>query len=540
MVRGRSQWSRGLGMLRPSHSHTAYTASLLLAASSFLSNVIGLVRSKYVAHVFGASAQTDAYFAAFRLPDLMNNFLVGGAVTITFVTLLNHYRERGEEAEGQRLVFTILNFMTLVLTSATLLLMVFAKPLIQRFIAPHFSPTELELCAHMTRILLPAQIFLFAGSVLGANLLVRKQFWFQSFQPIVYNLCIIAGGVFLHWRFGISSLAIGATCGFFLGSFAINAWGAYRAGIRYSVAIDLRHPGLKIWLKMALPLMFGFTLPFLDQFFVSNYASGSSGDITRLGNAKQLFSAPMTMLATAAGVASLPFFSQLWAKGKRFEFAIGAADAVSRVVALGLLATSLIVALAHPIVGLFFGGGRFTAADVNQTAFYLTLYTLSLLFWSAQSIYARSFYAAGVTWLPMLASGAILVVAFPLYRIGFQHYGAAGLAIASDVGISLQAIVLGLLLHRRRMVSLASLDFTEMGRCLLAALASGALVWAVFVKLFGQFSPLLGEQFLHHARLIDLTTLVAGTLLWMLAAKWVLEISGSALPRVMMKRLRLR
>jgi putative peptidoglycan lipid II flippase len=418
--------------------------------------------------------------------------------------------------------------------------MVLARPLIQHFIAPHFSPAELELCAHMTRILLPAQIFLFAGSVLGATLLVRKQFWFQSFQPIVYNLCIIAGGVFLHYRLGISSLAIGATCGFLFGSFFINAYGAYRAGVRYRIGIDLKHPGLKIWLKMALPLMFGFGLPFLDQFFVSNYASGSSGDITRLGNAKQLFSAPMAMLATAAGVASLPFFSQLWAKGKHYEFAVGVADSVSRVVALGLLASSAIVPLAHPIVGLFFGGGRFTAADVDKTAFYLTLYTLSLLFWSAQAIYARSFYAAGITWLPMLASTVILVVAFPLYNLGFHHFGAAGLALASDVGIALQAVVLGVLLHTRRMVSLASLDFVEMGRCLLAGLASGAIVWAVFTKLFGLVAPLLGARILHQARLIDLGTLIAGTLLWMFAAKRVLEITGSALPRVMMKRLKLR
>jgi putative peptidoglycan lipid II flippase len=527
-------------VLRPSHSHSAYTASILLAASSFLSNIIGLVRSKYVAHVFGASAQTDAYFAAFRLPDLMNNFLVGGAVSITFVTLLNHYREKGEEAEGERLIFTVLNLMTLVLTAATVILMALAKPLIQRFIAPHFSPAELELCAHMTRILLPAQIFLFAGSVLGATLLVRKQFWFQSFQPIVYNLCIIAGGVFLHYRLGISSLAIGATCGFLFGSFFINAYGAYRAGVRYRLAFDWKHPGLKIWLRMALPLMFGFGLPFLDQFFVSNYASGSSGEITLLSNAKQLFSAPMAMLATAAGVASLPFFSQLWVKGKRYEFAMGAADSVSRVVGLGLLATSAIVPLAHPIVGLFFGGGRFTPVDVDKTAFYLTLYTLSLVFWSAQAIYARSFYAAGITWLPMLASTIILVIAFPLYSFGFHHYGAAGLALASDVGIGLQAIVLGLLLHRHRMVSLASLDYAEMGRCLLAGVVSGLVTWAVCIELLGRLMLLAGPRLLLHARLIDLGVLIAGTLLWMVVAKWVLEIAGSALPRVMMKRVKLR
>src|ERR1035441_9575263 len=95
--RAPSRWARGLGMLRPSHAHTAFSASILLTASSWESSLIGLGRGKYIAWLFGAGPQTDAYVAAFRLPDLMNNFLVGGAVSITIVTILNRYRERDEE-----------------------------------------------------------------------------------------------------------------------------------------------------------------------------------------------------------------------------------------------------------------------------------------------------------------------------------------------------------------------------------------------------------------------------------------------------------
>jgi putative peptidoglycan lipid II flippase len=389
----------------------------------------------------------------------------------------------------------------------------------------------------MTRLLLPAQIFLFAGSVLGATLLVRKQFLYQALQPIIYNLCIIAGGVFLHRQLGISALAVGATMGFLLGSFAPNALGAARAGVRFRWGIDLRHPGLRLWLRMTLPLMFGFGLPFLDQYFAGYYASGGAGDITRLANAKQIFSAPMSMLAQAAGVASLPFFAQLWAKGKRFEFAVGVADSVSRVVALGLLAASAMIALAQPIVGLIFGGGSFTPNDVRKTAVFFALYTLSLFLWSAQAIYARSFYAAGITWLPMLASSIITLAAFPLYGLGYAWYGTAGLALASDAGIALQAISLAVLLQQRRMVSLASLDYAEMGRCLLAAVTSGLVVWSVFIWFGGDALRLLGP-FLHApSRWLDLALLLAGMALWGAVASWVLKKTGSALPRVTMKRL---
>jgi putative peptidoglycan lipid II flippase len=524
-------------MLRPSHAHSVLSASILLAASSFLSSIIGLGRGKYIAWLFGAGPHTDAYMAAFRLPDLMNNFLVGGAVSITFITILNRYRERDEEAEGERVLFIVLNLMALVLAVATIVLMFLAAPFI-RFTNHGFTAEQVALCAHMTRILLPAQIFLFIGSVLGATLLVRKQFLYQAITPIVYNLCIIGGGVFLHRRLGVSSLAIGATAGFLLGSFALNAMGAARAGVRYRLGIDLRHPGIRLWLHMTLPLMFGFTLPFLDQYFAGYYASNVAGDITRLANAKQIFSAPMSMLAQAAGVASLPFFAQLWAKGKYDEFEVGVADSVSRVVALGLLAASAMIALAQPTVGLIFGGGRFTPGDVRQTALFFSLYTLSLFLWSAQAIYARSFYAAGVTWLPMLASTIIMLVAFPLYGLGYRWHGAAGLAIASDLGIALQTISLAVLLHRRRMVSLAGLDFAEMGRCLLAALAGGAVAWMAVWGLGGLPGILWGSLRPAQIRWTDLTLLVIGTAVWMVVARWVLEKTGSALPRVMMRRLR--
>ena len=238
----------------------------MLAASSLVSSVLGLGRGKFIAWLFGAGMQTDAYNAAFRLPDLMTNFLVGGAVSITFVTILNRYREQDEEQEGERVLFTVLNLMVMVLVLATVVLMLVAKPMVH-WLNPGFSDEEVTLCAHITRILLPAQIFLFVGGVLGSTLLVRRQFLFQAATPILYNLCIIAGGVLLHHRLGISSLAVGATTGFFLGSMLINAIGAYSVGVRYQAVLDLGHPGLRIWLQMTLPLMLGFGLPFLDTFF---------------------------------------------------------------------------------------------------------------------------------------------------------------------------------------------------------------------------------------------------------------------------------
>jgi putative peptidoglycan lipid II flippase len=133
----------------------------------------------------------------------------------------------------------------------------------------------------------------------------------------------------------------------------------------------------------------------------------------------------------------------------------------------------------------------------------------------------------------MLASSMITVVAFPLYGFGYHWYGAAGLALASDAGIALQTISLAVLLHQQRMVSLASLDYVEMGRCLLAAVVSGAGIGLLFWWLGGVAHKAMPG----HVHWVDFTVLLIGTALWVAIAKWVLEKSGSALPRVAMKRL---
>jgi putative peptidoglycan lipid II flippase len=247
----------------------------------------------------------------------------------------------------------------------------------------------------------------------------------------------------------------------------------------------------------------------------------------------------MSMLAQAAGVASMPFFAQLWAREQRFEFATGVADSISRVVALSLLATSLMIALSQSIVGVIFGGGRFTPADVNLTGWFFAIYTVSLFAWSAQAIYARAFYAAGITWLPMLASTIILFAAFPLYGFGYHTWGAGGLALASDAGILLQAVTLALLLHKRRMVSLANLDYAELGRCFLASIAGGSAAWALAWGLRSGMQYLPNTPWLHHARWNDAAILILGIAIWTAIAMWVLEKAGSALPRVAMKKLRL-
>lgn len=530
------KWKRALGLLRPSHAHTAFTATLLLMASTFLSRIIGLVRVKYIMWLFGSGVQADALTAAFVLPDKISYFLVGGAASITFVTILTRYRETGREAEGERSLSVILTTMYLVLGTAILLAEIFA-PQYVHWMFHGFDAQKAAMCVMLTRILLPAQLFFFAGGVFGAVLLVRKQFSVQAVAPLIYGLGTIVGGVLLVKKIGVSSLAIGTVAGAFFGPFFLNWIFARKAGTRYRPILDWHDAGLREWVSLSLPLMAGVSLVTADNWIISYFASATGGAVALMNYAKQFFTAPMAMLAQATGAASMPFFASLWTQGKRYEFATEVANSVSRVAALGLLAASGMVALGKPAIALVFTGGRFSATDANLCAAYFAVFSVSIFLWSAQAIYARAFYAAGNTRVPMIAGTIVTVVSLPIYAALHHSLGVIGLAIASDIGIALQTGSIAVLLHKRRMVSLAGLDFAELGRCLLASVAGGAAVWLVFTEGLSRL-----EHFLHRSlasRWIDLAILIAGSALWLVIARWVLERSGSALPRVAMRRLRL-
>ena len=533
-----TRWSRALGALRPSHAHTAFTATLVLMASTFLSRIIGLVRVKYILWLFGRGMTADALNGAFVLPDMISYFLVGGAGSIAFVTILTGYRDTGREKQGERSLSVILSTMYIVLGAAILLAEIFAPWYIHWWFSG-FDADKAALTVKLTRILLPAQLFFFAGGVFGAVLLVRKQFNVQAVSPLIYNLGTIVGGLLLVKQLGVSALAIGTTAGAFFGPFLLNWIYARRAGTHYRWILDWKDEGLRAWVRLSLPLMAGVSLVTADSWIIAHFASAIGGAVSQFTYAKQLFTAPMAVLAQAAGAASMPFFANLWAQKRRFEFATQVADSVSRVACLGMLAASLMVSLGLPMVQLFFVGGRFKAADARECAAYFAVFSVSMFLWSAQAIYARAFYAAGNTFAPMAAGTVVTLISLPIYAALFQWQGAMGLAIASDIGIAIQTVSVAVMLHQKQMVSLASLDYAELGRCAVAALVSGATVGAIFTGLLGVFWRMLGRDLAATSRWVDFAILVLGIGLWVGIAKWVLEKSGSMLPQIAMKRLRL-
>jgi putative peptidoglycan lipid II flippase len=529
--------ARVMRALRPTHEHSAYSATVLLVAAVGLSRVIGYLREAYIAWAFGAGANTDAYVAAFTLPDFVNYLLAGGAASITFVSIFTRYSSEGRDEDAQKAFSTVITVMSAVLA----VMIVAAEFFTRQFTAwwfPDFTPHQVELCAYLTRILLPGQLFFVIGGVVSAVLLSRRMFLIPALAPIIYNLGIIVGGLALSHRFGIASLAYGALAGSFLGPFFINAAGAAKTGIRYRVSFAMRHPGFVEWLWLSIPLMLGVSLVAADDWIMRHFASGGAGDITRLNYAKRLFAVPIAVLGQATGQATLPFFARLYGEKRMDEFAATVSGAIFRVSGASFLLTAWMMAAALPVIDLVYRRGRFNFADSRETAVFFFWFSISLVFWAAQGLYARAFYAAGNTMTPMVAGTIIMLASLPVYGALFHAMGVVGLTIASDIGIAAHTIVLAVLLNRpgkrvavtgevrpSGLVPASSMPWGEVFKALGSAIFAGVLAaWvARAVALNG-------------SRVADLKALGLVTVTWAAASVAGLRLTGSQLPSALRRR----
>src|ERR1700745_1331438 len=236
--------TRLLRFFRPSHQHTAFSATILLMTAVTLSRVIGYIREAYIAYAFGAGQQTDAYVAAFTLPDWLNYIVAGGAASITFISIYTRFLAEKRDGDAQKTFSIIITVMTAVMIVGTVIAEIFT-PQFVLWMFRGFSPDQVELCVHLTRILLPAQIFFYVGGVVSAVLLSHRLFLFPAFGPLLYNIFIIMGGVIAGHRLGIASLAYGALAGSFAGPFLASVIGAARIGIGYKPSFDIRHPAFR-------------------------------------------------------------------------------------------------------------------------------------------------------------------------------------------------------------------------------------------------------------------------------------------------------
>jgi putative peptidoglycan lipid II flippase len=422
-------------------------AALLLAASVLLSRVLGYAREAVLAYQVGAGPEADAYRAGFQIPDLLNYFLAGGALSVAFVPLYTQARARGR-AGAERLVATVLGTIGALSILGTALLWWQAEALVGLQF-PRFDEPTRALTVHVTRIVLPAQVFFLTGGIVRAVLMAEGRFGAQAAAPLLYNGCVIAGGLLLAPRLGVAGFAWGALAGAFLGNFLVG-WVDLARLVRLRVRVAPLDPDFRRYLVVAAPLMFGVTLLVVDEWY-ERWFGGllAPGTVAQLGYARQLMLVPVAIVGQALAAAALPFMARLWSEGRRAELDALVLRTLRMGVAIAIAAAGALFALAEPAVAVVYERGRFTSADTLAVAGLLAILVLACPAWVAQQIASRAFYARGDTWRPMLLSSAVALGMIPVYLALGRQAGAAGIAASGVLGIGLNAA--GLLLLARRL-----------------------------------------------------------------------------------------
>lgn len=416
-------------------------AALLLAASVLLSRLLGYGREALLAYRVGAGASTDAYYAAFQIPDLLNYLLAGGALSIAFLPLYTTQLARGDESAADHLLATVLGTLTAVAAAATVLLWWFAEPLIALQF-PRFDPATQAMTVHLTRIVLPAQIFFIAGGIVNATLFAHGRFGAAALAPLLYNGAIIAAGVLLAPRMAVSveGFAWGALAGSIAGPFlAPLLYARGRVHVRARVApLDRVFLG---YLLIAAPLMFGQTLLTVDEWYQRWFgALLGAGAVSYLSYARRLMQVPVAVVGQAIAAAALPTLSRLFAEGNRSELNRVVLRTLQTSLALAVLAAAGCLALARPLVHLVYQRGAFGPGDSAQVAAILALLCFAVPAWVTQQIIARAFYARSDTWRPMLLGTVVALASIPLYLALGRADGVRGLAIASALGMTVSAL----------------------------------------------------------------------------------------------------
>ena len=292
-------------------------AAVILAVSTLLSRFMGLVRDKIISWQFGAGGESDMYFAAFVVPDIINYLLAGGFMSITLIPLLSK-RFSEDEADGWRFYSCVLTWMAVCAMAVTALGMLFAEPL-AHVVAPGLDPSRYARLALFMRIVLPAQVFFLVGSCIIALLYLRRQFTIPALTPLIYNGCIIFFGVTLPYSglvHGMTGYCVGVVFGAGIGTFLLPLLCARSCGFHYGPV--LHHPLMKKFILLALPLMLGQTVAALDEQFLRVFGSlAGSGAVSLLNYAKRISQVPIALVGQVAAVASYPFPGQPPDKGRQ-------------------------------------------------------------------------------------------------------------------------------------------------------------------------------------------------------------------------------
>ena len=440
------------------------------------SRLLGFVRQAAITAIFGIGPEADAWFAAFRLPDMLFTLFAGGALISAMIPVYTEYRDAGRRQRANQVVSGIFNSLAAFMIVAGAAGMLLAGPLTD-LLVPGFDAATRAITAEATRWLMLSPLLLGLSAVAKGVLQSERRFLLPALGPVLYNLGTIFGALYLTGNFGVMGLVWGTLAGALV-HVLIQLPGMRRVGLRYLPRGGPGDPAVRRVLRLMLPRLLGFAViqsSFIFVNFLASYIGQSS--VAALANAWLLLLFPLGVLAIPFAEASLPAFSSLWVRGDRDGLHEHYHWALRNVLFLTAPAAAGLIVVAAPLISVLFERRSFGPEATALTATALVLYSVGLIGHAAVEVLARVFFAMQDTRTPVIVGVASLLVHMLLSWLLSLWLGIGGLALGVSIGVLLEAAVLYLLL-RRRLPAPAGVTLTGgASRVVALAAAMGAVIF---------------------------------------------------------------
>ncbi len=473
-------------------------AALIISGATLVSRLMGLARDRIFAHYFSAGPIMDSYYAAFKIPDLIYNLLIIGALSAGFIPTFTKLFYQGEDkSSAWKLANNILNITAISLLVVSFFGIIFA-PSLAPIIAPGFSTASQALVATLTRIMFGSTIMLGLSMVIGGILQSLRTFFLYSLAPIFYNLGIIIGAVFLVPILGISGLAWGVVLGAFM-HLSLQTYSAYANGYRWKWYFNLKDKNTKLIGKLMIPRTLGLAVSQLNLVIITILASLLPvGSVTIFNFANNLQAVPVGIIGIPFALAVFPILSATASQNNIDEFIKNLSATIRQILFLIIPCAIIILLLRAQIVRVIYGTGKFDWSATISTADTLAFFALSLFAQALIPLLARAFYALSNTKTPFIIGIISELVGIIAALLLMKPLGVAGLALSFSIASILNLTILSVALRS----SLKKIDgekiFYSFYRIILAAIPMAIVIqYAKYplAKIFNQdyFFGILGQ-----------------------------------------------
>lgn len=400
-------------------------AAILLGFFAFLSQILGLFRDRSFAHFIGPSPMLDAYYAAFRIPDLIFISIASlASITVLIPFILERMSEGKITEEAKRFLNDIFTtfFVAMVIVS---FLAYILMPHLASYIAPGFSAEMQKTVIMLSRIMLLSPILLGLSNLFGSVTQLFRKFFIYALSPVFYNLGIIIGVLFFYPIWGIYGLAFGVVLGAFM-HFLVQVFASSGCGFAPKFSRSINFADIKKMIFISLPRTLGLSANNIVLICIVSFASYlKGGSISVFNLSLNLQSVPLGIIGLSYAVAAFPTLSSSYSSGKLKEFKDHLRSAAKQIIFWSLPVTFLFIVLRAQIVRVILGSGSFSWENTRLVAASLAIFSVSIVAQGLIALFARAYYAGGNTrqplWINLVSSFSIIVFS-AIFLYIFEHY----------------------------------------------------------------------------------------------------------------------